>query len=297
MSGCVLAVEELEIAYRVRGRELRVLRDLSFSVAPGEAYGLVGESGSGKSTVALAVARYLPGNGRLLRGRVSVAGQDVLALGAEDLRRLRASAMAMVYQDPGRALNPSIKVGEQIAELFRLQGQSRAEARESATQMLSRVQIPAARAVYERYAHQLSGGMQQRAVIAMALAIRPKLLILDEPTTGLDATVEAEILELIARFRSELSMSILLISHNLAVIERMCGRVGVLYAGMLVEEGPTTEVFREPRHPYTVGLLRCVPRLGWRKTHGRLDSIPGDPPAAGDERWIAGGRRSSASAA
>jgi peptide/nickel transport system ATP-binding protein len=260
-----------------------VLRRLSFHIAPGEAYGLVGESGSGKSTVALAAVHYLPANGRILGGKIFIAGRDLFALGGEDLRRLRATAISMVYQDPARALNPSIRVGEQIAEVFRLQGLPGGEARERAAAMLKSVRIADRESVYDRYPHQLSGGMQQRIALAIALSSNPKLLILDEPTTGLDATVEAEILDLIGNLRRELATSILFISHNLAVISRMCDRIGVLYAGALIEEGPTAEIFADPRHPYTVGLLRCLPRAGRRKDHGRLDSIPGSPPAPGDE--------------
>jgi peptide/nickel transport system ATP-binding protein len=277
-----LAVENLDVAYRVRSRDLQVLRDLSFRIAPGEAYGLVGESGCGKSTLALAVVRYLPSNGRVLSGRIMIGGRDLFALGAEQIRRLRATTLSMVYQDPARALNPSIRVGEQIAEVYRLQGLTAVQAKEAAGAMMARVRIADDKSVYDRYAHQLSGGMQQRIAIAMALSINPKLLILDEPTTGLDATVEAEILDLIAQLRGEAATSILFISHNLAVISRMCERVGVLYAGALIEEGPTAEILGNPRHPYTVGLLRCLPRPGCGKHHGRLDIIPGRPPAPDD---------------
>ena len=244
---------------------------------------LVGESGSGKSTAALGVVRYLPRNGRVARGRIWIGGHDLYALGAEEIRELRATAVSMVYQDAARALNPSLRVGGQIAEIFRLHGLTAQEAKARALAMLKRVRIPDEHAVYERYAHQLSGGMQQRVSIAMALSIDPKLLILDEPTTGLDATVEAEILDLIAQLRRESATAVLFISHNLAVISRMCDRVGVLYAGALIEEGPTAAIFGDPRHPYTVGLLRCLPRPGRRKDHGRLDSIPGNPPTADEE--------------
>ena len=281
MTTAALSLEEVGLAYRVRGRDIEVLRGVSLSIGPGESYGLVGESGSGKSSAALAAVRYLPVNGRLKTGRVMVGGRDLYGLDPEALRRLRASEISMVYQDPGRALNPSIRVGEQIAEIFRLQGLTPGEAADRAVAMLARVRIADPRAVAERYPHLLSGGMQQRMAIAMALATSPRLLILDEPTTGLDVTVEAEILDLVAQIRAELGTAILLISHNLAVVAQTCDRVGVLYAGELVEEGPTRQVFGSPRHPYTVGLMRCLVRPGRRKDHGRLDTIPGLPAAAG----------------
>jgi peptide/nickel transport system ATP-binding protein len=187
----------------------------------------------------------------------------------------------MVYQDPGKALNPSIRVGPQLTEIFELGGISGQAATDRAIAMLNRVRISDPTSVMQRYPHQLSGGMQQRVAIAMALANDPSMLILDEPTTCLDATVEAEVLDLIAQLRQELSASILFISHNLAVVSNMCDRVGVLYAGMLVEEGPTEVVFNDPRHPYTVALLRCLPRGGQRKDQGRLDTIPGFLPSIG----------------
>jgi len=276
-----LAVENLDLAYRVRGKDRQVLRSVSFRIGRGESFGLVGESGCGKSTVALAAVRYLPRNGRIRNGRILVDNQDLMALGEGALRSLRANTVSMVYQDPGRALNPSLKIGRQMSEIFELKGAGKGEAIDRAADMLKRVQIADPTRVLERYPHQLSGGMQQRVAIAMALSIDPKLLILDEPTTGLDATVEAEVLDLVAKLRGEFATSILFISHNLAVIARMCDRVGVLYAGTLVEEGDTKEIFRNPRHPYTVGLLRCLPRRGRRKDHGRLDTIPGFLPAPG----------------
>jgi peptide/nickel transport system ATP-binding protein len=276
-----LVVDELDVAYRVRGRDRQVLRSVSFTIARGESYGLVGESGCGKSTAAMAIVRYLPRNGRVRAGSIAIDGRDMLSLNSSELRRLRTKTVSMVYQDPSRALNPSLRVGRQVAEVFEVSGMARRAAVDSAEEALRRVRISDPGAVMDRYPHQLSGGMQQRVVIAMALAVEPALLILDEPTTGLDATVEAEVLDLVSALRQELATSLLFISHNLGVIAKMCDRVGVLYAGELVEEGPADEVFRGPRHPYTVGLLRCIPRRGRRKDHGRLDTIPGFLPAPG----------------
>jgi peptide/nickel transport system ATP-binding protein len=196
-------------------------------------------------------------------------------MGNTALRDLRSHTASMVYQEPGRALNPSIRVGRQIAEVFEIEGESSGAATNSAEEMLRKVQISDPARVMGRYPHELSGGMAQRAVIAMALAKSPSLLILDEPTTALDATVEAEVLDLVAALRQEFRTSILFISHNLAVIAKMCDRVGVLYAGELLEQGPARQVFDDPRHPYTVGLLRCIPRRGQRKDRDRLDTIPG----------------------
>ncbi len=280
-AGPAVQVEHLDVTYRVRGSDRRMLRDVSFEIGHSESYGLVGESGSGKSTVANALTRYLPRNGRVSAGRISINGQDPLAMRAAQLRALRASTVSMVYQEPGRALNPSIRVGRQVAEVYEIAGASRADALERAQAMLAKVQISDPGRVMNRYPHQLSGGMAQRAIIAMALAAEPSLLILDEPTTALDATVEAEVLDLVAGLRAEFETSVLFISHNLAVIAKMCDRVGVLYAGELIEEGPARQVFEQPRHPYTVGLLRCIPRRGQRKDHGRLDTIPGFLPAPG----------------
>lgn len=276
-----LELSDLSVAYRVGGRNRAVLRNLSLTIGQGEAYGLVGESGCGKSTVALTVVRYLPRNGSITGGAISLDGQDVMKLDAEALRRARAESVSMVYQDPGKALNPSIRIGRQLTEIFELGGVTGQAATDKAIAMLNRVRISDPVSVMQRYPHQLSGGMQQRVAIAMALANDPTMLILDEPTTGLDATVEAEVLDLIAQLRQELSASILFISHNLAVVSNMCDRVGVLYAGMLVEEGPTEAVFNDPRHPYTVALLRCLPRGGQRKDQGRLDTIPGFLPSLG----------------
>jgi peptide/nickel transport system ATP-binding protein len=278
-----LELRNLDVVYRVRGRDRQVLHDVSFTIERGHSYGLVGESGCGKSTAALAIVRYLPRNGRVTSGSIEVGGRDVVRLDRKDLLRFRSSDVGIVYQNPGAALNPSMRIGRQVAEVFTIHGVERKEAWERAHEALRLVQIADPRSVLERYPHQLSGGMQQRVVIAMALAKDPALLILDEPTTGLDATVEAEVLDLIANLQSELETAVLFISHNLGVIAKMCERVGVLYAGKLVEEGSSATVLHDPRHPYTVGLVRCIPRGGVRKDHGRLDTIPGFLPNLGEQ--------------
>jgi peptide/nickel transport system ATP-binding protein len=276
-----LAVEDLQLAYRVRGIPREVLRGVTFHVKPGEAYGLVGESGCGKSTTAYAALRYLPANAVITGGRILVAGKDVTRMTDKELRRFRAGEASMVYQDPGTALNPTLKIDRQVTEAFTVLGMDKAEAQKQALEALRRVRIADPVRVMQRYPHQLSGGMQQRVVIAMALACDPKLLVLDEPTTGLDATVEAEVLDLVRALRHETDAAILLIAHNLGVIRSMCDRVGVMYAGKLVEEGDAVEVFEQPKHPYTIGLLQCLPRHGIRKTERALFTIPGGLPQIG----------------
>jgi peptide/nickel transport system ATP-binding protein len=276
-----LELRNLEVAYTVRGIDRQVLRGVSFSIAPGEAYGLVGESGCGKSTAAFAAMRYLPRNGKITNGSIFFEGKDIVDINSDEVAKLRRSAISMVYQNPATALNPTIRIGKQIAEVFELNGVSSSDAMMMAEQALTKVQIADPARVMRRYAHQLSGGMAQRVVIAMALASNPRLLVMDEPTTGLDATVEAEVLDLVRELRRDTGTAVLFISHNLGVIRNMCDRVGVLYAGALVEQGATSELFSNPSHPYTVGLLRCIPRGGLHKSTDRLDTIPGTPPALG----------------
>ena len=276
-----LKVEDLDVAYIVRGIPRPVLRGVSFEIAPGEAYGLVGESGCGKSTTAYAAVRYLPRNGRITGGRILVAGSDITAMTDDQVRQFRMRHASMVYQDPGAALNPSTYVGPQVVEAFTVLGHDQETARDEAVAALRRVQIADPERVMKRYPHQLSGGMQQRVVIAMALASDPQLLVLDEPTTGLDATVEASVLDLVRQLRAETNAAVLLIAHNLGVIRSLCDRVGVMYAGKVVEEGKAVEVFEGPKHPYTVGLLQSLPRHGIRKAQRPLTTIPGTLPQIG----------------
>jgi peptide/nickel transport system ATP-binding protein len=283
MNDPAIQLEDLEVVYRVRGVDRNVLRGVTLTIGRGDSYGLVGESGCGKTTAAFAIMRALPRNGRVVSGSIRVNGEDLLGMGQAGVRKLRATTLSMVYQNPAAALNPTIRVGDQVGEVFELMGFDKKDALERARLILAKVQISDPVRVMRRYPHQLSGGMQQRVVIAMALAKDPTLLILDEPTTGLDATVEAEVLELIAALRKEFGTTVLFISHNLAVIAKMCEHVGVLYAGRVVEEGPAEQVFRDPRHPFTVGLLRCIPRGGVRKDQTPLDTIPGFLPRIGTE--------------
>ena len=276
-----LVIKDLELAYVVRGIPREVLRGVSFTVGAGEAYGLVGESGCGKSTTAYAALRYLPSNGLITGGTVHIAGEDVTAMSERALRGLRSQHVSMVYQDPVAAMNPTLRIGRQVVECFTILGYDQSTAADKAREALEKVHIGDPGSVLDRYPHQLSGGMLQRVVIAMALASDPELLVLDEPTTGLDATVEAEVLDLVRSLRTDIGAAILLIAHNLGVIRTMCDRVGVMYAGKVVEEGNALEVFDQPNHPYTVGLLNSIPRKGLRKTDRALFTIPGNLPQIG----------------
>lgn len=257
---------------------------MSFAIERGESYGLVGESGCGKTTVAMTLMRYLPRNAVVDGGVVRLDGEDLLGAAPSRLQEIRGNRIAMVYQQTATSLNPTIQVGEQIAEVYRHhRGMDRRAGAHAAREMLARVYVSDPDRVARSYPHELSGGQKQRVVIAMALATDPSVLILDEPTTGLDATVEAEVLDLIAGLRKEFNSSLLFISHNLSIVAQMCTRVGVMYAGKLVEEGPADQVLAAPQHPYTVALLRCVPRAGMRKDTIRLEPIPGTLPPPGTE--------------
>jgi peptide/nickel transport system ATP-binding protein len=269
-----LRLENLAVSYG----STPIIRDVSLAIAPGECFGLVGESGCGKSTAAFAALRALPPAGRITHGSITMAGENILALSPPALRQVWARRVSMVYQDPSRALNPTLTVGAQLMETFSILGIPDAHGRAEA--MLTKVQIPNPSRVMAVYPHQLSGGTLQRIVIAMALAKEPALLVLDEPTTGLDATVEAEILDLVDLLRRENDTAVLLISHNLPMVGRMCDHIGVLYAGNLVEQGSAVSILHDPRHPYTARLLCCLPG-GLRKRDGLLQTIKGQLPAPG----------------
>ena len=275
----ILELKNVGISYMVRAGELKVIPDVTLTLHEGEALGLVGESGCGKSTLAYAIMRYLGGAGRLAKGQILFEGRDMGKMSEAELRSIRGSRMAMVYQDPMSSLNPVIPIGRQLMEVPMVHsGASEAEAKARALQMLQEVKLPDPETLFDRYPHQLSGGQQQRVVIAMALMSEPSLLVMDEPTTGLDVTVEAAVLDLVATLRHKHNTAIVFISHNLGTVVRICDRIGVMYAGELVEEGPITEVFRDPCHPYTRGLLNAIPTLNADKHTRPLSAIPGQVP-------------------
>ncbi|MGD9741243.1 MAG: ABC transporter ATP-binding protein [Dongiaceae bacterium] len=277
----LLAIEGLTVAFRGEDETLRVVEEASLTLRAGEAVGLVGESGCGKSVTAMSVMRLLPTPpAKIEAGRIRFDGEDLLQLGEPRMRAIRGDRIGMVFQEPMTSLNPTLTIGFQIAEVLRVhRGMSGAQALEEAVRLLAAVGVGAPRRRVEQYPHQLSGGLRQRAMIAMALACRPRLLIADEPTTALDVTIQAQILDLLRRLRQEFQMALLLITHDLGVVAELCDRVSVMYAGRIVEEAPAASLFRRPRHPYTLGLLASRPRLGG--TADRLATIPGNVPPPG----------------
>jgi peptide/nickel transport system ATP-binding protein len=282
----LLEVDKLNVAMRnAEGRLVPVIEDLSFVVAPGQTTALVGESGCGKSMTALALMRLLPGDFVVTSGRILLEGRDVLSLSAKEMRQLRGSAMSMIFQEPMTALNPLFTVGDQIGEVLRWhQNLGGRAARERAIALLRAVQIPAAEQRVDAYPHQLSGGMRQRVMIAMALACKPKLLIADEPTTALDVTVQAQIFDLLAELQKETGTAILLITHDLGAVAELADEILVLYAGRCIEAGASAGLVARPRHPYTSGLLNCVPHLSLGQAPGPwvdLNEIPGMVPPLG----------------
>lgn len=276
----VLRVDDLSISYRVEGRWLRAVQDVHLAVEAGQIVGLVGESGSGKSTVAAGILRYLPPNGRIEPGsQVTLAGDDLAGRPRRMMRRIWGARMGFVPQDASAALNPSLRVGEQIAEIVRRHERlDRQEAHERALAELRRANLPDVEALARRYPHELSGGQQQRVVIAMALSASPQLLVLDEPTTNLDVTTEAVILDLVRARVAETQAGALYVTHDLGVVAQLCDRVTVLYAGEIMEDAPVRDLFARPLHPYTIGLMSSVPRLGASKRDAPLPALDGQPP-------------------
>jgi len=275
----VFEVEGLHVDYSTELGSLHAVRNVSLTVHEHESFGLVGESGSGKSTLAMGAIRYLAQNGRVTDGSIRLNGVELLGLSPKELRELWGSRIGVVYQNPLGALNPSIVIGRQLAEVARQHlGMDSAAARGQVEEMLTKVAMPDIEAVMKRYPHQLSGGMLQRCVIAMALMTNPSLLIMDEPTTALDVTTQAVVLDLVTDLKSEFDSAILYITHDLGVIARICDRVGVMYAGEFMEQAELLELFRRPLHPYTLDLLGCVPRFDPRPEKRSLVTIPGAIP-------------------
>jgi len=278
----VLEVEDLTIAYETRKGDVEAVRGASFQVREGQTVGLVGESGCGKTTIAFGIVNFLGPNGKIVDGSVRFQGKELVGQSEAELKTLRGDRIAMVYQDPMQALNPSVRLGEQLAEVLTCHRDiSHEEAWQRSIQMLKRVNMPDVEDVMIRYPHQISGGQQQRVVIAMAMLNNPALLIMDEPTTALDVTVEAAVLDLIEELQKDFNAATIFITHNLGVVARVSDYLCVMYAGQMVERGPLAEIFRNPRHPYTMGLLACVPRLGESKLESLLEPIRGrvPPPA------------------
>ncbi len=272
-----LAVDTLETTFDTPDGAVKAVNKVSFQVRPGESLGVVGESGSGKSQIFMSVMGLLAANGRAT-GSVRFHGEEILNLPASELNRIRGERMSMIFQDPMTSLNPYLTVHRQLTEvLVTHNGMSERDARKAAVAMLDRVQIPEAARRIDMYPHEFSGGMRQRVMIAMALLCQPELLIADEPTTALDVTVQAQILELIAELRRQSNMALILITHDMGVIAGLCDRVMVMYAGRVVEAAPVRELFHDPQHPYTAGLLRSMPRLD-EVMHDRLTTISGQPP-------------------
>jgi peptide/nickel transport system ATP-binding protein len=276
----VLKVEHLEVIYKTQVGPVKAVRDVSFEIKPGDALGLVGESGCGKSTLALAIMNYMAKNARITGGHILFHGEDIVQKSGRELSHIRGNEIAMVYQDAMAALNPSLRIGQQLTEaLVEHRISKGVEAIDKCIHMLERVHMPDPSAIMERYCHQLSGGQQQRVLIAMALLNNPALLILDEPTTGLDVTVEAGILDLIDELKHEFETTILYISHNLGVISRVADRIAVMYAGELVEQGAVRDVFLNPQHPYTNALFECIPRIRASRQSTPMQPIRGRVPA------------------
>ncbi len=282
-NGAVLDVKNVTVTYETDKGPLHTVRNVSLKIAPGEIYGLVGESGSGKTTLARAVVRYLPANGKITSGSIKLSDTDLYQLPREEVRKIWGSRVTMVHQDPNASINPSMLIGDQIAEMARIHlGMNKKQARDRAIEMLTRVRMPDPESVAKRYAHQLSGGMLQRVLIATAMSTNPEFMIMDEPTTALDVTTEAVILDLIHELMADYNTAILFITHNLGVVARLCDKIGVLYAGEIMEEGSIDEVFKKRLHPYTRGLLGCVPRVDASKKDISLSSIPGYIPRPDD---------------
>ncbi|MFW6055106.1 MAG: ABC transporter ATP-binding protein [Thermodesulfobacteriota bacterium] len=278
----LLQIQDLSVRFNTPEGPARAVDRVSFDLASGETLGLVGESGCGKSVTALSILGLIPDPpGKIEQGKILFSGKDLVTLGQDQLRRIRGNEIAMIFQEPMTSLNPVLTIGRQVMEpLLTHKGLSRSKAEEEAVQWLERVKIPGAGSHLRSYPHQLSGGMRQRVMIAMAMAVRPRILLADEPTTALDVTIQAQILSLMLELKKESNSSLLLITHDMGVVAQMVSRVVVMYAGEVVEQARTVDLFQNPSHPYTKGLLKSMPRLKRQKKREkiRLEEIPGTVP-------------------
>lgn len=275
----VLEVKNLKTVFKSRGQEVQAVRGVGFSVEKGEIMGLVGESGSGKSVTMKAVIGILPENATISSDSLKLNGKELTALSKDEYRKLRGKEMTMIFQDPMTALNPLKKIGKQLEEvILRHSDCTKQEAREKAIEMLRKVGIPVPEQRIKQYPHEFSGGMRQRVLIAMALACEPQLLIADEPTTALDVTIQAQILDLLKDLQKEYDTSIVLITHDMGVVATVCDKIAIMYGGLIMETGMTDEIFSNPKHPYTKALLRAIPSVDLKEGE-RLQSIEGLPPS------------------
>lgn len=275
----LLEVKNLRTYFYTEDGVVPALDGIDFYIKPGETLGVVGESGCGKSVTSLSILRLIPNPpGKILEGsKVYFEGEDLLAMHEKDMRHIRGNKISMIFQEPMTSLNPVFKIGSQISEVLMLhQHLNKQEARQKSIEMLELVGIPRPEKIVDEYPHSLSGGMRQRAMIAMALACNPKLLIADEPTTALDVTIQAQILELMKKLKQDFNASVMLITHNLGVVAETCQRIIVMYAGKVVEEGDVYSIFEDPKHPYTQGLLKSIPSI--EEKQSKLESIPGMVP-------------------
>ena len=275
----LVIVENLITSFKISGREINAVDNCSFSVKKGKTLGIVGESGCGKSVTSLSLMRLIPNPpGKIVSGKIIFENKNLLTISEKEMRSIRGNKISMIFQEPMTSLNPVFTIGNQISEVFMLhKGASKNEARELSIEMLRQVRIPSPEKRIDDYPHQLSGGMRQRVMIAIAIACKPSLLIADEPTTALDVTIQAQILALMNNLQKENGMSTILITHDLGVVAETCDDVAVMYAGKIVEKASTKDIFSSPKHPYTIGLLNSIPKLGEKKH--RLNTIPGIVPS------------------
>ena len=279
MEEAILEVKNLKTYFYNDDKELRASDDLSYQVHKGECVAIIGESGSGKTVEALSILRLIPyPPGLIVDGQILFHGQDLLQMSDQEMRQIRGSKISMIFQEASTALDPVMTIGNQIAEALRIhKGMKKKEALEKAVELLRRVDIPNPEQRVKQYPHEFSGGMQQRAMIAMAMSCDPEILIADEPTTALDVTVQAQVLEQLNKLRKESNTALIIITHNLGVVARYADTVKIMYGGKIVESGTPFDIFENPHHPYTIGLVRAVPRLDLPRSHG-LHTIPGEPP-------------------